>query len=133
MLAIMAISSNRIRRIVKKEGELDYGLNEVVSIALCTLTLLSLSSKTEYHFIAHSNLEWAGPPYLVEDLTGWTFYWCMRMGSCVKFYEEKLFASRGNNHCKDWWERFFTYSRNSKELLSSGEWARESRKSEMVL
>lgn len=57
MLAIMAISSNRIRRIVKKEGELDYELNEVVSIALCTLTLLSLLSETEYHFIAHSNLE----------------------------------------------------------------------------
>lgn len=56
MLAIMAISNNRIRRIVKKEDELDYGLNEVVSIALCTLTLLLLS-ETEYHFIAHSNLE----------------------------------------------------------------------------
>ena len=65
MLAIMAISSNRIRRILKKEDELDYGLNEVVSIALLTLLLLS---ETEYHFI----VTWSELVHHTwfEDLTG---------------------------------------------------------------
>lgn len=130
----MAISNNRVRRIVEREDELDYGLNEVVSIDLRTLTLLSLLSETEYHFIAHSNLEWAGTPYLV-----WRFNWMNILlmhenGIVCEVLWRKAFASRGNSHCKDCDENvLFTYSRNSKELLSSGEWARVSRKSEMVL
>lgn len=52
----MAVSSNRIRRIVKREAKLDYSLNEVVSVALGYATLLSLR-KPEYPCIAHSNLE----------------------------------------------------------------------------
>lgn len=100
MLAIMAISNNRMRRIVKKEDELDYGLNGVVSIALCTLTLLLLS-ETEYHFIAHSNLEWAGPPYLVWGFNRMNILLMHENGIVCEVLWRKAFASRGNSHCKD--------------------------------